>query len=133
MIEGFDDNNGCIRVIVEDKDFKRVIISQFAVTFHWEDTPHRIAPAQDYLIDLVAERGLNSVDGRDDNHSRMHFDLEGDAAEPDLHMHIAGDVDDAAFKAQIHLVIERLTGRGFLRPNEFARLCRGIAAYNAWE
>ncbi|MGE8186234.1 hypothetical protein [Pseudomonas sp. NPDC086278] len=127
----FPDKNGCTLIVVNQKDFDRVVLSSIATTFHWRSTPDYRAPVQQCLATLVEEMKLTSVDGNAQGHDRMHLDLE-DAATPELHMHILGDIDDEDFRTNIHALIERLEAKGHLTTQELETIKRGITAHNNW-
>lgn len=131
--QGLETNNGCIKIPVDNTHLDRVILSSFAVSFHWKDTSKLISPVQNRLAELVQLHRLDSVDGNDPNHDQMHFDKE-DAQYPALHMHIKGNIEtDETFKKSIKFVISDLERKNFLSKNEAISLDMGITTFLEWE
>ncbi|WP_027924613.1 hypothetical protein [Pseudomonas sp. URMO17WK12:I12] len=127
----FPDKNGCTLIVVDKKDFNRIVLSATAATFHWRSVPEYRAPAQVHLADLVEKLQLTAVDGSSPSHGTMHLDEE-DASTPELHMHVVGDIDDQIFKEKILSLIESLAAQGHLTEDELAYIKRGIKAHNEW-
>lgn len=128
-VASFRVNNGCVTVPLTQGSFSRVVISGYGLTFHWNEGSDDAALR---LQQLMNAEGLANVDGNYVRHDGMHFD-EADKAQPNLHGHFLGDVEDLNARLKFLGVLEKLVSADHLTPGECGRVGGGIGAYRRLE